>query len=264
MKTQVSSLSVFGRAGGAFALGKALAVGLLLLVAAFNNSALAEDGPKAAAAAKEAAANMQAYLRDLEKSKGQPDYSKPPASEYLKRIFDTDALAALPAPKAEDLDWLLEWVANINQAHTAMILFGAKDLTDHETLGRNTVDYQDYTFPAAAFRLRLVARMVPIYLNSFTPDERIRARTEIEQDVRLFVQMATSMVGLIRIRVKLENVRLTAAALHDTAAVWAPLATQKERAELLTRLETVRTANKDAGIDDDITAISTAIKNVKE
>jgi hypothetical protein len=72
-----------------------IAFGLWLSLA-FCPAAFAADGPQAAAAAKEAAAKLQAYLRDLKKSKGQPDYSKLPASEYLKRIFDADALAALP------------------------------------------------------------------------------------------------------------------------------------------------------------------------
>src|SRR5262245_61515001 len=90
----------------------------------------AADGAQAAAAAKEAAAKLQAYLRDLEKSKGQPDYSKPPASEYLKRIFDADALAALPAPKPEDLAWLFDWIEAVGHTFPAMVMFGAEDQSD--------------------------------------------------------------------------------------------------------------------------------------
>jgi hypothetical protein len=85
----------FSRTVAAAAIGSWLAF-------AICPAAFAADGPQAAAA-KEAAAKLQAYLRDLKKSKGQPDYSRPPASEYLKRIFDADTLAALPPPKAEDL-----------------------------------------------------------------------------------------------------------------------------------------------------------------
>lgn len=86
-----STWASFSRAVAATAIGAWLA---------FANcpTVFAADGPQAAAAAKEAAANFDAYLRDVEKSKGKPDYSKAPASEYLKRIFDADALAALPAP----------------------------------------------------------------------------------------------------------------------------------------------------------------------
>src|SRR5262245_23021040 len=58
------------------------------------------DGPQAAAPAQQPATKLQPYLVNIEKSKGQPDYSKPSAAEYLKRIFAADALAALPAPKA--------------------------------------------------------------------------------------------------------------------------------------------------------------------
>ena len=105
---------------------------------------------------------------------------------------------------------------------------------------------------------------MPIYLNSLPPGERAQAREEIEQSNRGLVQMATGMTGFIGIRLKLENVRLTAKALRDTVAVWAPLATAQERAELLARLEKARITNKDAGIDDAITAISTVIKNVKD
>ena len=243
------------RAAAAAAIGTWLAF-------AICPAAFAADGAQAAAAAKEAAANFDTYLRDVEKSKGKPDYSKPPASEYLKRIFDADALAALPAPKANDFGWLLEWVVSVDQTYVAMIMFGAKDLSN-EIAGRNTVDYQDSTLPAAAFRLRLYARMART-VPSLPPDERKQEREAVEQVNRAFVQLATGMTGFMRIRLKLENVRLTAAALRDTATVWAPLATPKERAELLARLEKARVTNKDAGIDDAINFVSTTIKNVKE
>src|SRR5262245_36043041 len=107
----------------------AAAIGLWLAFA-ICPAVFAADGPQAAAAAKEAAAKLQAYLRDLEKSKGQPDYAKPPASEYLKRIFNTDALAALPAPKAEDLAWLFDWTEAVGHTFPAMVMFGAEDQSD--------------------------------------------------------------------------------------------------------------------------------------
>jgi hypothetical protein len=207
-------------------------------------------------------AKLQAYLRDLEKTKGQPDYSKPPASEYLKRIFAADALAALPAPKANDFGWLLDWVVSVNQTYVAMIMFGAKDLAD-ENVGRNMIDYQDNTMPAAAFRLHLygrIARTVP----SLPSDERKQKRETIERVNQGMVQLATGMAGFTRIRLKLENVRLTAAALRDTVTLWAPLTTAKERADLLARLEKASVTNKDAGIDDAINFVSTAIKSVKD
>ena len=250
-----STWASFSRAVAAAAIGT-------WLVFATCPASFAADGAQAAAAAKEAAAKLKAFLGDLEKSKRQPNYSKPPASDYLKRIFDTDVLAALPAPKADDFDWLGDWVDSVARTYVAMITFGAKDLAD-QIVGRNMIDYQDNTFPAAAFTLRLSARMVStmaLYSNSLPPDKRKQAHEGIEQSSRGLVQIAMGMAGFIRIRLKLENVRLTAAALRDTVTVWAPLATPNERAELLARLEKARAANADAGIDKDVTAISTVIR----
>jgi hypothetical protein len=125
------------------------------------------------------------------------------------------------------------------------------------------IDYQDNTMPAAAFRLRLyerIAKTVP----SLPSDESKQGRDTIERVNQGMVQLATGMAGFTRIRLKLENVRLTAAALRDTVTVWAPLATPKERAELLARLEKALVTNKDAGIDDAINVVSTVIKNVKD
>src|SRR5262245_52046856 len=248
-------LGTFLRTVAAAALGSWLALAICPAV-------FAADGAQAAAAAKEAADKLRVYLRDLEKSKDQPDYSKPPASEYLKHIFDADGLAALPAPKANDFGWLLEWIVSVDQTHAAMLTFGAKGLTD-EAVARNTINYQDNTLPASAFRLRLYARMART-VPSLSSDERKQEREAIDQINRASVQLATGTAGFLRIRLKLENVRLMAAALHDTVTVWAPLATPKERTELLARLEKARVTNKDAGIDDAINFVSTTIKNVKE
>jgi hypothetical protein len=89
-------------------------------------------------------------------------------------------------------------------------------------------------------------------------------KSAIERVNQGMVQLATGMAGFTRIRLKLENVRLTAAALRDTVTLWAPLTTAKERADLLARLEKASVTNKDAGIDDAINFVSTAIKSVKD
>lgn len=80
-----------------------------------------------------------------------------------------------------------------------MLMFGAKDPID-QPAGRNLVDYQDNTLPAAAFKLRLnayAASAMPAYLDSLPPGERAQARGEIEQSNRSLVQMATGMAGFI-------------------------------------------------------------------
>src|SRR5262249_22618429 len=176
MKNEIvsSTLVGFSRAATAAVVGS-------WLVFAICPTVLAADGAKAAAAARYAEAQLHVYL--CEKSKGRPDYSKPPASEYLKRIFDTDALATLPAPKADDFGWLLKWVDSAARTLAAMSMFIAKDQ-----------DHQDITIPSVAFILRINARAVstaPIYINSLPCDERKQARENAEQANRHLVWLAT-------------------------------------------------------------------------
>ena len=160
----------------------------------------AADGAQAAAAAKEVAANFKAYLRDLEKSKALPDYSKPPASEYLKRIFDADALAALPAPKPDDIGWLFHWVESANVSYKALTMFGLEKGGDIiQAAARNMSRYENEITAATAFVLRLGARTAStaeIRFNSLPSEQRNEVRRDgLEKTRRGLVQTAfgTSM-----------------------------------------------------------------------
>jgi hypothetical protein len=230
----------------------------------------AADGPQAAAAAKEAAAKLQAYLRDLKKSKGQPDYSKPPASEYLNRIFDADTLADLPPPKAEDLAWLFDWIEAVGHTFPAMVMFGAKDQSDagwRVALARNMPRNHDTFINAMASGLRLCARTAnteALFINSMAPDKRTNAIQTAQKEINLELMNWVMTTTMFVSDVKPENSRLLAAALRDTVPVWAPIVTPQERTTILTQLGKARMANKNAGIDDDIDAVETAMKNVKD
>jgi hypothetical protein len=246
-----------------------IAFGLWLSLA-FCPTVFAADGAQAAAAAKEAAAKLQAYLRDLEKSKGQPDYSKPPASEYLKRIFDADTLAALPPPKAEDLVWLFDWTEAVGHTFPAMVMFGAEDQSDagwRVALARNMRRNHDSFINAMASGLRLCARTANAeasFINSMPPDKRTNAIQTAQKEINLELMNWVMTTTMFVSDVKPENSRLLAAALRDTVPVWAPIVTPQDRTTILTRLGKARMGNKNAGIDDDINAVETAMKNVKD
>jgi hypothetical protein len=128
-------------------------------------------------------------ISDIEKSKGQPDYSRPPASEYLKRIFDADTLAALPPPKAEDLAWLFDWTEAVGHTFPAMVMFGAEDQSDagwRVALARNMRRNHDSFINAIASGLRLCARTAntaALFINSMPADKRTNAiQTELGDD----------------------------------------------------------------------------------
>ena len=75
----------------------------LLFLIALLSPGFAQDGPKRAADAKEAVQALQLYLDDVSRSGGRPDYARPPISELLHRVFDTEGLATLPPPQSSDV-----------------------------------------------------------------------------------------------------------------------------------------------------------------
>jgi len=270
--TMVLSMKIAIVALAAGSVSRTVAAAAIGTWLAFANcpAVVAADGAQAAAAAKEAAAQLQVYLRDLEKSGGQPDYSKPPAADYFKRIFDLDTLAALPSAKATDLAWLFDWMEAVGHTFPTMVMFGTKDQIDtgwRAALQRNMRQNHDSLINAIASGLLLCARTAnteALYINSMPADKRTAdvqtAQKEINLELMNWVMTTTMFID----DVKPENSRLLAAALRDTVPVWAPISTPQERATILIQLGKARMTGKRSGIDDDITAISTAINNVKE
>jgi hypothetical protein len=83
-------------------------VKILLVLLALASPALAQDGAREAAAAREAAQGFRVYVDGVTKTGGRPDLTRPEVAALLGRIFDLDALNALPPARASDLDWLLD------------------------------------------------------------------------------------------------------------------------------------------------------------
>ena len=96
----------------------------LLLLLALVAPALSQDGPSDAATAQNAAQAFGLYLDGVLKSGGQPDFTKPPAVDLFRHIFDVAALKALPPAKSDDIPWLLQWGAAVDQSYKRVILFG--------------------------------------------------------------------------------------------------------------------------------------------
>jgi len=68
----------------------------LLLLLALVSAARGQDGPHDAATAQNAAQAFGLYLDRVLKSGKQPDFTKPPASDLFRHIFDVAAFKALP------------------------------------------------------------------------------------------------------------------------------------------------------------------------
>jgi hypothetical protein len=107
-----------------------------------------------AAAAATAARQLKAYLDEVAQAGGRPDYTRPPASDFLRTIFDADQLASVPF-NPNDKPWLLEWAQAAAAAVRTIAEFGVPpgQRIDAEQLRQNADD--DAYGRAIAFNVRI-------------------------------------------------------------------------------------------------------------
>jgi len=234
----------FARAAAAAAVGSWLALAVCPVFAA--------DGAQAAAVAKESAKAFKDYVRDLARSGGRPDYSKEPVAQYLRRIFDSETLAALPPPRGGDMDWLSEWHESADIGIWVLARFGQEKGRDiSQTIERNAYEYENEIATAVAFILHLRARVV-----------RTAEISENRKAVQFFghgvVEAVSFALEIMLDRRKPQDARLIMAAVHDTVSAWAPYTSATKRKRILGQLEEIRVANVDVGVN--VAAISEAIR----
>ena len=164
------------------------AIGALLLMVALVSPALAQtsfaDGAALAARAADAAKELRTHLAELAKAGGRPDFSKPPASELFGRIYDMNALAALPPPAPNEFSWLLNWSAAGGGFVKAILTFGITPPvgpSDQGAIERNLVDYEDQQAVASSFLVRITARemrVLSLFMAQLPEDQRTPIREE--------------------------------------------------------------------------------------
>ena len=164
------------------------AIRALLLMAALVSPALAQtsftDGAALATRAVDAAKELRTHLAELAKAGARPDFSKPPASELFGRIYDMNALAALPPPAPNEISWLLNWSAAGGGIVKAILTFGITPPagpSDQAAIERNLVDYEDQQAVASSFLIRITAREMQV-LSLFMPQLPEDQRTPIRQE----------------------------------------------------------------------------------
>ena len=220
----------------------------LLLLVALLSPAFGQDGSQIAPSAKDAVQALKLYLEGVSKSGGRPDYTKPPASDLIHRVFDLEQLTALPPSKASDLPWLLEWFNAANQTTKLMMYFGAKpgpDL-DQAAVLRNLTEYQDQYASAMNFLIRILAREGPAlfqFMDQLTPEQRTPIREAGVQKARGGgAGLISGSIGFVADeRVSPANARLMTAAMRDTQDFWATFMLPDDRLQITSLL--ARAAN---------------------
>lgn len=211
----------------------------LLLALALVAPALAQAAPPPAEQAHKAAQALQRYVDGMNAADAWPDYTRPPASDLFRQVFDVDALKALPPPQANDLPWLLEWAQTASTASKVMLMHGVKPGAhpDLAALARNVERYEDQYCAAADFLIRMGARemtALTLFVNRLPPEQHTPVRAA---GIVKAKDGAAEMIGGFLISaangVKPANARLVSAALRDTRDVWAGFLTAEARPRIL-------------------------------
>jgi hypothetical protein len=217
-------------------------VRIFLVLLALASPALAQDGARDAAAAREAAQAFRVYVEGVAKKGGRPDLTRPEIAALLGRVFDLDALAALPPPQAGDMNWLMDWTDAANATHKLFFLYGAKPpQPDLVALQRNMTEYGDQYAVAISFMIRGMAREAvagQLFWAGLAPEQRTRIREEGFAGFRKnsATYILTIVCAAIQGATKPENARLVAAAIRDTREVWASFLLPQDRARVIEQL----------------------------
>jgi len=242
-------------------------VRILLVLLALASPALAQDGARDTAAAREAAQAFRVYVEGVAKTGGRPDLTRPEVAALLGRIYDLDALNALPPAQASDLDWLIDWVGAANATFKVFTRYGSKSQSqpDLAALQVNMTEYEDQFAAAMNFMVRAQAReavSIKLFWVGLAPEQRTRVRekgfTGARSSMAEWILEAVCSTTLS----KPANVRLVAAAFRDTSDAWASFLLPKDRPRVIEGLAGYQKQVVDETARTDLAAFAAALQAV--
>jgi hypothetical protein len=244
-------------------------VRILMVLLALASPAFAQDGARDAAAAKEAAQAFRVYVEGVTKKGGRPDLTRPGVAALLDRVFDFDALNALPPAQANDILWLLDWMEAANATNKLFTRYGSKPgpQPDLAAIQRNMTEYEDQYAAAMNFLIRGQAREAVssnMFMAGLAPEQRTRVREEglarLRSSAAEFILEA--ICSVIQSGGKAANARLVAAAIRDTREVWASNFLPQDRARAIELLADLSKRVPDETARIDLAAFTAALQAV--
>lgn len=245
-----------------------LSLRILFVFLALVSPAWAQDGVRDAAAAREAVQAFQTYLEGVAKKNERPDLNRPEITVLLGRIFDLDALNALPAAQSSDLEWLMDWMQAANTANKLITRYGSKPgpQPDLAALQLNLIEYEDQYTAAMNFLIRGQAReaiAMKMFMAGLAPEQRTRIREEGFAKARH--GMAEFVLAAICSTIesgasKPANARLVAAAVRDTRETWASSFLPEDRARVIAYLADLPKRVPDETARTDLAAFTAALQ----
>jgi hypothetical protein len=242
----------------------------LLLLLALVSPAFSQDGPHDAATAQNAAQAFGIYLDGVLKSGGEPDFTKPPAADLFRHIFDVAALSALAPAKADDIPWLLRWGAAVVESYKRIIFYGLQpgQPIDQLVMRRNMSEYEDQCAMAMSFLIRFEARQattLTLFLDQLPAEQRTPARAAGLQQARSgSAQTISGAITAMTQGMKPANARLIAGALRDTRDIWAGYIIPDDRSRIAKLIADTPATVKDREAQKNLAAFAGALAAAKE
>ena len=244
-------------------------VRILLVLLALASPALAQDGARNAAAAREAARAFRVYVEAVTKKGGRPDLTRPEVAALLDRVFDLGALNALPPAQASDLSWELDWMDAANAVSKLFTRFGSKPgpQPDLEAIQRNMTEYEGQYATAMNFMIRGQARQAvssKLFMAELAPEQRTPVREKGFAGARSSSAefILSTICAVIESGGKPANARLVAAAIRDTREVWASYFLPQDRARVVVLLADLAKRLPDETARTDLAAFTAALQAV--
>ncbi len=242
-------------------------VRIFLILLALASPALAQDGARDAAAARDAAQAFRVYVEGVAKKAERPDLTRPDVAALLDCIFDLEALNALPPALASDLPWLLDWMEAANAANKLITRYGSKPGPgpDLPAIERNMAEYEDQFAAALNFLIRGQAREAvssSLFWEGLVPEQRTRVREQGFAGARNSTAefVLSAICSAITSGGKPANARLVAAAIRDTSEVWAGYFLPQHRARILEQLAEYTKRVPDETARADLAAFAAALQ----
>jgi len=244
-------------------------VRIFLILLALACPALAQDGARNAAAAREAAQAFRVYVEGVAKKGGRPDLTRPEVAVLLGRVFDLGALNALPSAQASDISWLLDWTDAANATAKLFTRYGSKPgpQPDLEALQRNMTEYEDQYAAAMNFMIRGQARQAvtsKLFMAELAPEQRTPVREKGFAGARSSAAefVLAAICSTIESGGKPATARLVAAAIRDTREVWASYFLPQDRARVIALLTDFVRQVPDETARTDLAAFTAALQAV--
>jgi hypothetical protein len=187
----------------------------------------------------------------------------------LGRVFDLDALNALPPVQANDVVWLLDWTEAANTVSKLFTRYGSKQDSqpDLTALARNMAEYEDQYALALNFLIRAQAReavSMKLFMASLAPEQRTPVRERGIERARSGAAefILAAICSAVQGSKKPANARLVATAIRDTREIWASFFLPQDRARVIAALADLPTQVPDATARTDIAAFTAALRAV--